>query len=493
MAHPLYVWLRKRIRLDIFNITCGDSHLGQLLKDLLRQYKYTVGFIIALNCVAAMFEGSTMGALLLALDVLLGEKTTDTQVSFMLFQNFMVAMEERFGRGGIFAVYVGLAVASQLLRSGFQFLGRAATAYLQAWCEQDLRSRVFRQFFSVRYDHVVKYKIGDMALYTHQTNGMVSYLGYLNMLVSDLLILLTYISVLLWISWPITLFAVVTLGLLSFGLSRVIRLVRNAATQFVKATIRMNEQIVEYLQGIRTVRAFAQEEHVQELVDDTLREAMLANRRSLVWEATILPLVECLTVICVAALLVSCYALLDVNQQWLPRLAVYVFVIYRLMPRAGTINGNLASLKKLYPTVSRISAILREDNKPYMRDGGKSFEALRHGIEFRDVSFLYDGTNTPAVKDISFSIPRGTMTAIVGESGAGKSTLLDLVLRLYDPTNGVILADGVPLPEYDQKAWRNSIGMVNQDIHIFNATIHQNIAFRRPDSSRQETEHAARI
>jgi len=283
MAHPLYVWLRKRIRLDIFNITCGDSHLGQLLKDLLRQYKYTVGFIIALNCIAALFEGSTMGALLLALDVLLGEKTGPAQDSLRIVQSFLVTIEERFGRGGIFAFYVGLAVLSQLLRSGFQFLGRAATAYLQAWCEQDLRSRVFRQFFSIRYDHVVKYKIGDMALYTHQTNGMVNYLGYLNALVSDFLILVTYVCVLLWISWPITLLAVVTLGLLSLGLSRVIRVVRSAATEFVKATVRMNEQIVEYLQGIRTVRAFAQEEYVQGLVDETLREAMLANRKSLVW------------------------------------------------------------------------------------------------------------------------------------------------------------------------------------------------------------------
>jgi ABC-type multidrug transport system fused ATPase/permease subunit len=85
------------------------------------------------------------------------------------------------------------------------------------------------------------------------------------------------------------------------------------------------------------------------------------------------------------------------------------------------------------------------------------------------------------------------MTAIVGESGAGKSTVLDLILRLYDPTAGAILADGIPLPEYDQKAWRNLIGMVNQDIHIFNASIHQNIAFRRPDADREEVERAARI
>ena len=494
----IFLTIKKLIKMPLrlvgLRITDNNPHLASLLKVILLRYRYLVILIIVLNTSAAVFEGSTMGILLAALKVLMGELSTESAASLGMFQKYADTLLEYFKPTGLFAFLIGLAVLSQLSRSGFQFFGKTATAFLQARGEYDLRSGVFRQFMAMSYAQVARYKIGDMVSYTYQTNTMVSYLGYLNLLVSDVLILGSYVGVLLFLSWRITLLAVVTLFLLSLVMNRVTHFVQRAATAFVKASVRLNEQTIEYLHGIRTVRMFAREKAVIDVVDKTLSKSMLANRKGLIWEASILPLVECFTVICLAGLLIVCYLFLDTSDQtWLPRMAVYVFIVYRLMPRAGSINTCLASLRKLHPAVSRVAEVLRTDNKEYIDNGDKMIDCLSDSIEFKNVTFSYGNKDSPILRNVSVTLPKGTMTAIVGESGAGKSTILDLVLRFYDPEEGSVLVDGVSLPKYDQEAWRDCIGVVNQDVHIFNASLRDNIAFRKPEATDREIENAARI
>jgi len=102
--------------------------------------------------------------------------------------------------------------------------------------------------------------------------------------------------------------------------------------------------------------------------------------------------------------------------------------------------------------------------------------AAAHGaVEFRDVSFVYPGTDRPVLEHVSFAAGAGETVAIVGPTGSGKSTLVALLARLYDPTEGDIVLDGVPLPSLDPAALRARIGMVPQDPFLFSDTIHANI------------------
>jgi subfamily B ATP-binding cassette protein MsbA len=118
---------------------------------------------------------------------------------------------------------------------------------------------------------------------------------------------------------------------------------------------------------------------------------------------------------------------------------------------------------------------------------------LKREVRFDGVSFRYGEDGLPALDNITLTIRRGTMLAVVGRSGAGKSTLLDLLLRFRQPRRGRILVDGTSLAEFDVASWRAHIGVVSQDPYIFDDTIRDNILYGRRAATDAEVAEAARL
>lgn len=116
---------------------------------------------------------------------------------------------------------------------------------------------------------------------------------------------------------------------------------------------------------------------------------------------------------------------------------------------------------------------------------------LSKGIEYKNVSYVYPNTDIYALKNINLTLPRGGTIAIVGSSGAGKSTLVDLLPRLIDPTDGGIFWDDVNAKDLSLDNLRKRIGVVSQNIFLFNGSVRENIAFGRPDASEEEIRRAA--
>src|SRR5690606_3169313 len=112
-------------------------------------------------------------------------------------------------------------------------------------------------------------------------------------------------------------------------------------------------------------------------------------------------------------------------------------------------------------------------------------------ITFADVSFCYPGTDDFALKHVSFHVDAGETLALVGSSGSGKTTIVKLLMRFYDPTKGVILVNGRDLRDYQQRSVRAVMGVVLQDVALFNDSIGENIAFARPDATDGEIRAAA--
>jgi subfamily B ATP-binding cassette protein MsbA len=130
--------------------------------------------------------------------------------------------------------------------------------------------------------------------------------------------------------------------------------------------------------------------------------------------------------------------------------------------------------------------------KPYPKAGMERFGGLMRGICFEKVSFAYCGKDSLALENVDLEIAKGQTLAFVGPSGAGKSTLIHLLCRLYEPTAGHILVDGKNLDEFEFDSWREHIALVSQDVHIFNATVRENIAYGKLDASEAEIIAAAR-
>ncbi|XNM65358.1 ATP-binding cassette domain-containing protein [Escherichia coli] len=134
------------------------------------------------------------------------------------------------------------------------------------------------------------------------------------------------------------------------------------------------------------------------------------------------------------------------------------------------------------------------DSEQEKDEGKLEVERAKGTIEFRDVTFTYPGRETPALRHINLSIPAGKTVALVGRSGSGKSTIASLLTRFYDIDEGEILLDGHDLREYKLSALRNQVALVSQNVHLFNDTVANNIAYARTEEfSREQIEDAARM
>lgn len=485
-------WKRGTLLVPLFaHLWATEPRVVRFVAAAFRRHMRVAVLALVAIVLAAIFEGGTMGILLLALETL-ASGAEGLAGSAGRLGRYAEAIVAQYGPETVFFLLIGLAIVMQLLRSGLQFGGDVATAHLRARLWGDVRDRVFRQFMKMSYADVSSYRIGDLASYTEQSHFIGLFVRELNTVASQSGLLLAYVGVLLWLSWSMTLVALVALVLLALLVGRAIKRIRRLAERFTASSVSLNERTMEYLEGLRVIRAFARVDYALDRVDSSLSESVRATRKGLIWKATITPLVQSATVVAVGGALVG--SLLVFGEQIrdvIPSLAVFLLVLYRLIPRLGQISNGIARINSFMPPIERLADILRTDNKEYLVSGSRRFAGLRQGVEFRGVSLSYRASSRPAVRDVSFYLPRGRMVALVGESGAGKSTIADLLLRFYDPSDGEILIDGVDLRSFDLRSWRERLGVVSQDTFIFNASVRDNIAFGKLDADDEEIVRAA--
>jgi ABC-type multidrug transport system fused ATPase/permease subunit len=179
-----------------------------------------------------------------------------------------------------------------------------------------------------------------------------------------------------------------------------------------------------------------------------------------------------------------------------PIVGVYVFSAYRMLPAMQQVYSSAARLRFATPAVTAILSDL-EKTPSTLHNVECVGERLPLGraITLENVSFLYAGAKTAALRNVSFRIPAVSTTGIIGTTGAGKSTLIDLLLGLLQPVNGQILIDDVPLTAANSRAWQNNIGYVPQHIFLVDDTVARNIALGIEDNNidEQALDRAARI
>ena len=166
-------------------------------------------------------------------------------------------------------------------------------------------------------------------------------------------------------------------------------------------------------------------------------------------------------------------------------------MLFRSNP-AKAFSQAFFSIQKGMAAMERIDKILMADDKIFERPDGKALPEFKSEIEYRGVSFHYEA-DIQVLKEVSVTIPRGKMIALVGQSGGGKSTFVDLLPRCWDVSSGQILIDGVDIRDYKLHDLRGRMGIVSQDPILFNDTIRNNIAFGVENATQEDIERAARI
>ncbi|WP_424998107.1 lipid A ABC transporter ATP-binding protein/permease MsbA [Pantoea agglomerans] len=171
--------------------------------------------------------------------------------------------------------------------------------------------------------------------------------------------------------------------------------------------------------------------------------------------------------------------------------AVFSAMLMLMRPLKSLTNVN-AQFQRGMAACQTLFAIL--DTEQEKDEGTRVADRATGNIEFRDVTFTYPGSETPALQHINLTLPAGKTVALVGRSGSGKSTLASLLTRFYDIDSGEILLDGHDLRDYTLASLREQVALVSQHVHLFNDTVANNIAYARTDVfSREAIEKAAQM
>ncbi|MCK4747281.1 MAG: ATP-binding cassette domain-containing protein, partial [Bacteroidales bacterium] len=173
-------------------------------------------------------------------------------------------------------------------------------------------------------------------------------------------------------------------------------------------------------------------------------------------------------------------------------LIFFLIIFSQIIPPAKNVATAWFNIQKGLASVDRVDELLLADQKIEEKPDAVQVEAFTESIEYRNVSFKYD--KEYVLKDVSFTLRKGQTIALVGKSGAGKSTLVDLLPRFMDVTEGDILIDGIPIPDFRIKALRHLMGIVSQQSILFNDSFRNNIAFGvNGDPDQEQILNAARV
>jgi ATP-binding cassette subfamily B protein len=252
--------------------------------------------------------------------------------------------------------------------------------------------------------------------------------------------------------------------------------------------------VQEVLAAVRVVKAFGQEEREQERFVRRSSAGMWARIRYAVGEGVFGLLVGLTTAVGTAAVLFIGMRHVQAGVLTLGQLLLVLGYLSQLYAPLRTISKKVGDLEASLASAERAFALLDAAPDVAERPNARPLTRARGAVAFRNVWFAYgtDGTDRPALHDISFEIGAETRLGIVGTTGAGKTTLVSLLTRFYDPTAGQILLDGVDLRDYRLADLRNQFAIVLQEPVLFSTTIAENIGYGRPDAGDDEIVAAAR-
>lgn len=254
-----------------------------------------------------------------------------------------------------------------------------------------------------------------------------------------------------------------------------------------------NGFVVERLSNVATIKNYAQEDREVGNFDSILDRNMKLNKSQQNLSLVFGTLTTIITAIGTLAVLFFGFLNIKAGRMQLGETLAFYQVTAQLFVPISALVGLTTVAQTLQVLGSRVYSVL--DAPTMLEDTTDTVElpSIRGDIEFEHVSLQYEEDGPFAVEDINLSIPAGTNVCIVGPTGCGKSTLLTLLSRLYDPSEGAILLDGVDTRKVPISKLRHAIGNVLHQCQIFSGTIADNISYGAPEASREEIEQVARL
>ena len=494
MAHPIRL-LRRLVRHGLAPLR-DPRPASRLIRQTARKEWKVLSLGMICNLLQAAAEGATLGVVFLAVDLLskpAGQTIEWSSKGFLGSLPQLAAGLNAMPRNQLFLMILGLAVLLKLLQSLAMYLGSLAMGYYSARTSSRLMAMIHSHILGFSFACASRYRVGDLLYVAGASpNAVMNEINIVSNITLTILMMLTYLAVLLSLSPWLLVAALVMGGLLSLVQQQLLPRIRTRSFIGTELERNLSGRITENIQGLRLLHTSGELDEADKGVYERTGDLEVNKRAATQLNSITGPINTFLPILMIAGIAgLSLLLFGSRNSGVLPSLVTFVVALQRLNGTFGTVAASLGSLNTNSAPLDLLNKLLEPADKQFRRRGGLTFKSLQQAISLRNVTLQYSSELQPALRNLNLDIPRGSTVALVGSSGAGKSSIADILVGLYDATEGQILIDGRPLPDFDLISWQQHLGVVSQDTFLFNATIAENISHGTPDSTRAQIIEAA--
>ena len=481
----------------------------QLMRRFVSSYKKYIGWAVLLNILSAVFNVFSFTFLIPILSILFKTEGADKVYHFMEWgsagikevavNNFYYYISQMIVDNGptMALIFLGLfLMIMTVFKTGCYFASSAVMIPLRTGVVRDIRIMVYAKVMRLPMAFFSEERKGDIIARMSGDVGEVenSITSSLDMLMKSPIMIILYFTTLIVTSWQLTLFTVIALPGMGWLMGVVGRKLKRQSLEAQAKWSDTMSQLEETLGGLRIIKAFIAEDKMINRFTKCSNELRDATNRVAIRQAMAHHMSELLgTILIVAVLWFGGTLILGQNATIdAPTFIFYMVILYSVINPLKDFAKAGYNIPKGLASMERVDKILKAENKIKEIPNPKPLKGLNDKIEFKDISFSYDGKRE-VLKHVNLTVPKGKTIALVGQSGSGKSTLVDLLPRYHDVQEGDITIDGISIRDVRIADLRSLIGNVNQEAILFNDTFFNNIAFGVENATMEQVIEAAKI
>jgi len=458
---------------------------ADLFLQYLRPYKLQIGKISLLAIVCSIFEAVNISTLVPLLQLL----DNQTNPGGILWDTLTHA----FGIIGIELNFVNLLIVIGiifLIGQGLLFYKKWMQANLWFTFSADFKRSIFENLLITDIRHHYSEKPGKFIdAINRQAEHAAASVFAVTEILTYVFFICMYTTILLYISVELTVICLIIAICTLIMLNRLIKRSKQIGIQSNDTNIWMNEFVTERLGLLKLIKILSTEQ--QETEKFGIITSQYTRNNTSFWMNGVKIETIFQVIIFILALTIL-YISAMVLKLPIALLLVFIFILVRLTDPLRQINGKRHELGGELAILEKIDQVLCEAaSHQTIQSGSREFTTVNSQIQLSGISFSYS-ESVPVIRDLSMSIGKNEMVALVGASGGGKSTLVDLIIRLMDPDMGSIAIDGIDIKEFDIKSYHRKIGFVSQESFIFNDTILNNICYGTGNISMENAIRAAK-
>ena len=376
------------------------------------------------------------------------------------------------------------------LESLFDYLSAVTWRGISQDIEHNLRTETFENVLSLDMKYFENKSSGRlMAILNDDVNQLERFLDTgANKLLQTATTVIVIGGTFLYISPLIATFAFIPIPIIIFGSFKFTSTIASRYENIRESIETLNSNLSNSISGILNVKSFTRETKELDRIESSSNEVRSANYHAIKLSAAFIPIIRVAILFgFTATLLIGGFLALD-GEIKVATYSVLLFITQRLLWPLTELGDTFDLYQRAMASFNRIFSLKNENSD--IGNGNIEFKKLEKNIELRDVSFSYVD-NFNVLNNVNLTINAGQTTAIVGSTGSGKSTLIKLLLRLYEINNGSISYDSNSLKEIELSSLREKIGLVSQDVFLFEGTVIENIAYGDLNASESEVWNAA--